>query len=91
MPLVLIYKKSHRTRAVETFKIWPNFESFHSSYPMKFFIENWHTKSQGHKKIVLILYEGAFTPFPPTQLEIRIVLLLKEGIGKDTCPVSVHL
>ena len=41
-------KKPHRTRAVETFKIWPNFESFHS--PMNFFVENWHIKSQRHKK-----------------------------------------
>ena len=36
-------KKSHRTRAVETFKIWP-FESLHISCPMNFFVENWHTK-----------------------------------------------
>ena len=54
MPLALsvpiFNKKSDRTRAVETFKIWPKFESFQSSCPMRFFVENWHTKSQGHKK-----------------------------------------
>ena len=44
-------KKSHRTRNVETFKLWSNFESFHSSCPVKFFVENWHTESQRHKKL----------------------------------------
>ena len=43
-------KKSHRTQAVETFEVWPNFESFHRSCRMRFFVENWHTKSKGHKK-----------------------------------------
>ena len=54
MPLALsvpiFNKKSYQTRAMETFKIWPNFECFHSSCPMRFFVENWHTKTQGHKK-----------------------------------------
>ena len=31
------------------------------------------------RKIVLILYIGRFAPFPPTQLEIRVVLLHKKG------------
>ena len=43
-------KKSHLTRAVEIFKIWPKFESFHSSCTMKYFVENWHIESQGQKK-----------------------------------------
>ena len=43
------------------------------------FVENWHTKSQGHKEIVLIFYVGGFAPFPPTQLVIRVVLLRKRG------------
>ena len=43
-------KKSHRTQAVETFEVLPNFESFHRSCRMRFFVENWHTKSKGHKK-----------------------------------------
>ena len=54
MPLALsmpiFNNKSLRSLAVETFKIWPKFESFHSLFPMRFFVENWHTKSQGHKK-----------------------------------------
>ena len=33
-------KKSHRTPDVETFKIWPKFESFHSSCPMRLSVEN---------------------------------------------------
>ena len=33
-------KKSHRTQAVETFEVWPNFESFHRSCRMRFFVEN---------------------------------------------------
>ena len=35
-------KKNHRTRTVGIFKLWPNFERLH---PMRFFGENWHTKS----------------------------------------------
>ena len=31
------------------------------------------------RNIVLILYVGAFAPFPPTELEIRVVLLHKRG------------
>ena len=54
MPLAfsvsIFNKTSHRTRAVETFKFLPKFESFHSSCLMRFFLENWHTKSQGHNK-----------------------------------------
>ena len=34
-------KKSHRTRAVVTI-IWSNFQSFHSSCLMTFFVKNWH-------------------------------------------------
>ena len=59
-------KKFHGTRAVE------NFETFHSSCPMIFFVENRHTKSQGHKKNAHILYVGESAPAPPTQLEIRM-------------------
>ena len=43
-------KKSHRTRVMETFEFLPKFESFHSPCLMRFFLENWHTQSQGHKK-----------------------------------------
>ena len=65
---------------METFKICPKFEGFHISCPMKFFVENWHTKNQGHiGKIVLIFYKGGFVPFPQTQLANRIVLLHKTG------------
>ena len=46
-------KKFHRTRAVEFFKLWPNFESFHSSCLMRFIVENWPTISKGHKKKIL--------------------------------------
>ena len=43
-------KISHRTRAVETFKHWLNFENFHSSCSrMGYFVENCHTESQRHK------------------------------------------
>ena len=59
---------------METFEVWPNFESFHSSCPMRFFVENLHTKNQGHKTTVLILYVGGSAPpgLPLPQ-------------GKDTC------
>ena len=43
-------EKSHRTRAEETSKVYPNYESFHSSCPMRSFVENWRSKSLGHKK-----------------------------------------
>ena len=33
-------KKFHRKRAMETFRIWPNFKRFHSLCPMRFFVEN---------------------------------------------------
>ena len=56
------------------FKIWQKFESFHRS-----FIEYWHTKSQGHKNILYILYKGGSAPAPPTQLGIRVVLLHKRS------------
>ena len=51
LSLPFFTKKSHRTPAVETFKIWPKFESFHSSSPMRFFVDNWYTKAQGYKII----------------------------------------
>ena len=35
---------------------------------MRFFIENWHTNKQGHKKKNPILEVGGSTPAPPTQL-----------------------
>ena len=55
-------KKSHWTRAVETFKLWPNFETFHRSCPMIFFVENWHNKSQGHKKKCIHFILGRIFP-----------------------------
>ena len=57
-------KKYHRTRNMETFKLWPNFESFHSSCPMGYFVENRHTMIQGHQKNALILYVGVASLAP---------------------------
>ena len=60
----ILNKKSHRTRVVETFKIWPKFESFHSPCPMRFFVQNWHTKSQGHKKNCPYFLRWRIRPYP---------------------------
>ena len=68
-------KKSHRTRAGETFKIWPKFESFHSLCPMIFLLKFDTLRAKDIRKIVLILYIGGFTPFPSTQLAIMVILL----------------
>ena len=72
-------KKSHRTLAMETFIIWSKLESFHSSYPMRFFVENWYTKSQGHKKNCPHFICKRVRSFPSTQLAIGVVLLHKRG------------
>ena len=72
-------KKSHRTRAVETFKLWSNFESFHSSCPMRLLLKIGTLRAKDIRKIVLFLYVGAFTPFTATQLAIRVVLIHKRG------------
>ena len=46
-----------------------------------FFVENWHTKNQGHKKKVPILKVGGSAPGPShTQQRIRVVLLHTKGI-----------
>ena len=66
-------KKSHWTRAVETFKLWSNFETFHRSCPMIFFVENWHNKSQGHKKKCIHFILGRIFPCPlPHSWELGI-------------------
>ena len=38
------------------------FESFHSSCPMRYFVEYWHTKAKGKRKNALILYVGGSAP-----------------------------
>ena len=43
--LQIFNKKFHRIRDLETFKLWSNFESFHSSCLMRFFVENWQRKN----------------------------------------------
>ena len=83
-------KKSQQTRAVETFKIWPKFESFHSLCPMRFFVENWLTKTQGHKKNFPHFLRRRVRPFPlPHSWQLGQFYSIKEAIGKDTCPDSV--
>ena len=49
---------------------------------------NWHTKSQGPNKNVLIFLGGGFTPVPLAQLLIRVVLLQSlYGVCNPFCPV----
>ena len=40
------------------------FETFHSFCPMRFFVENWHTKNQGHKKERSLFRSGRVHPCP---------------------------
>ena len=40
-------KKSHWTRAVETFKLWPNFETFHRSCPIIFLLKIGTIRAKG--------------------------------------------
>ena len=76
-------KKSHWARAVETFKLWPNFESFYSQWPKRFIVENWHTKSQGNKKKCPHYIRRRVRPCPSHTAGNM------GAIGKDTCPGCV--
>ena len=58
------------------FKIWPKFESFHSSCPMKFFVKIITVKAKDIRKIVLILYVRGSTPAPTTLRRLRFLLLI---------------
>ena len=59
LTMPIFNKKSHRSG------LYPNFEGFHSSCPRRFlFVENWHTKSQGHKKNCPHFICRSHRPFP---------------------------
>ena len=66
----ILNKKSHRTRAVETFKLWPKFPQLVSDEIFLFKIGT--LRAKGIRKNALILYVGGSSPATPTLREIRV-------------------
>ena len=63
---------------METFKLWPNFESFHCSCLMWFFVENWHNKIQEHEENGPHLICRRVHPCPSHRSEQTLVLVVYE-------------